>query len=74
MFFEHCHSLPFDGKPDYDHFCHLFDNPLVKEEGLQDDVAFDWDIAGTKIPEQDFKITCDVPLHERKPSFKHHMV
>jgi len=74
MFFEHCCSLPFNGKPDYNHFCHLFDNLLVKEEGLQGDMVFDWDVAGTKILEQDFKIMHDVPLHEYKPSFKHHMV
>jgi len=50
MFFEHCHSLPFNGKPNYNHFCHLFDNLLV-EEGPQGDVTFDWDVADTKIPE-----------------------
>ena len=50
MFFEHCRSLPFNGKPNYDHFCHLFNNLLV-EEGPQGDVTFDWDVADTKIPE-----------------------
>ena len=69
MFFEHCRSLPFDGKPNYDHFCHLFDNLLV-EEGPQGDVTFDWDVADTKIPEQDLKTTRDIPPHERKPSYK----
>jgi len=72
MFFEHCRSLPFDGKPNYDHFCHLFDNLLV-EEGPQGDMTFDWDVADTKIPEQDLKTTHNIPLHERKPSYKHHM-
>ena len=72
MFFEHCRLLPFDGKPDYHRFCHLFDNLLVKGEGPQGDVAFDWGVAGTKIP--DLKITRNVPPHEHKPSFKHNMV
>src|SRR4029077_12553686 len=44
MLFEHCRSLSFESKPNYDHFCHLFDNLLVKE-GLQSDMTFDWDVA-----------------------------
>ena len=71
-FFEHCRLLSFDSKPNYDHFCHLFNNLSVKE-GPRGDVAFDWDVAGAKISEQDLKITCDVPPHERKPSFKRRM-
>jgi hypothetical protein len=47
MFFNHCHMLPFDGRPNYDHFCYLFDNFLV-QEGLQSNVVFDWDVAGAK--------------------------
>ena len=39
MFFEHCRSLSFDGKPNYDHFCRPFDDLLVKE-GFQSDVTF----------------------------------
>ncbi len=42
-FFEHCHSLSFDGKPDYDHFYDLFGN-LLLQEGSQIDMAFDWDV------------------------------
>ena len=71
-FFEHCRSLSFDGRPDYDHFRNLFDNLLVKE-GLQGDVAFDWDVAGAKISGRDFKITHDVPPHKRSPSPKRRM-
>lgn len=67
-FFEHCRSLPFDGKPDYNYLCNLFDNLLVKVEP-QGDVAFDWDVAGTIVPGGDLKIT-----HERSPSPKRRMV
>jgi serine/threonine protein kinase len=59
MFFNHCRSLPFDGRPNYDHYCHLFDNLLV-EEGLLSDVAFDWDVADAKNRGQVFKSTGDV--------------
>ena len=69
MLFEHCHSLSFEGKPNYDHFCRLFDNLLVKE-GLQSNVAFDWDVAGAGIPVQDFEITSDFPPREPNPSYK----
>jgi len=48
MLFEHSCLLSFEGKPNYNHFCHLFDDLLVKE-GLQSDVAFDWDVAGAEI-------------------------
>jgi len=51
-FFEHCRSLSFDDKPNYDHFRRLFDNLLVKE-GFQNDVAFDWD--GTAISSYEHK-------------------
>ena len=47
-FLEHCRSLSFDGKPDYDHFLALFDN-LLSKEVYQGDAAFDWDVAGEKI-------------------------
>jgi len=70
MLFEHSHSLSFEGKPNYNHFCHLFDNLLVKER-LQSDVAFDWDVAGAEISGRDFKITGDFPLHDCSPSYKH---
>jgi len=69
MLFEHCHSLSFEGKPNYDHFCHLFDDLLVKE-GLQSDVTFNWDVAGTEISGQDFKTASDFPLCERDPPYK----
>ncbi len=46
-FFEHCRSLSFDGKPNYDHFYNLFGNLLLRE-GFQLDMAFDWDVAGGK--------------------------
>ena len=42
-FLEHCRSLPFDGKPNYDHFLTLFDN-LLSKEVIQSDTAFDWDV------------------------------
>ena len=48
-FFEHCHSLSFEDKPDYDYFCNLFDSLLVKE-GFSGDMEFDWDLADAKIP------------------------
>ena len=50
MLFEHSRSLSFEEKPNYDHFCHLFDELLVNE-GFQGDVEFDWDHANTKDPE-----------------------
>jgi serine/threonine protein kinase len=42
-FFEHCRSLPFDLKPNYDYFYDLFGN-LILREGFQLDIAFDWDV------------------------------
>lgn len=68
LFFEHCRSLSFDEKPNYDHFCHLFDNLLA--EGLHGDAAFDWDVAHAKIPGQDSEGTSNFPLHERNPPCK----
>ena len=68
-FFEHCCTLPFNGKPNYDHISLLFDNLFVKE-GFQGDVAFDWDITDTNIQEEVLKITGDVPLHEPSLSCK----
>lgn len=47
-FLEHCRSLTFEVKPDYDHFFNLFDNLLLRE-GFQSDMAFDWDAEGGKI-------------------------
>jgi len=70
MLFEHCCSLSFEGKPNYNHFCCLFDDLLVKE-GLQSDMTFDWDVAGAEISGRDFKTASDFPLHERNPPYKH---
>ena len=65
-FFEHCRSLSFDGKPNYDHLYHLFDNLLAKE-GLRNEVTFDWDGAEAKTPGQGLKSTSDVPPRARNP-------
>ena len=70
MFFEHCRSLPFDGRPNYEHFNRLFDSFLVKE-GPQSDVEFDWDVAGAKNRGRVFKVTDDISPHQRSPSCKH---
>ena len=60
MFFDHCCSLPFDGRPNYDHFYLLFESLLVKE-GFQSDVAFDWDVIGAKNRGRFFKkVTADI--------------
>jgi serine/threonine protein kinase len=69
QFFEHCRSLPFDGKPLYDHFYELFTNLLVKD-GFQDDMTFDWDVADNEIPGQDLKNRSAVAS---QASRKHHM-
>ena len=53
-FFEHCRSLSFDGKPNYDHFIALFDN-LILREAPQGDTAFDWDATAEKIKEPGFR-------------------
>ena len=65
-FFEHCRTLAFDGKPNYDHISLLFDNLLVKE-GFQGDMAFDWE---TNLREEVLKIMGDVSLHGHGPSYK----
>src|SRR5260370_41971640 len=41
MFFEHCHTLSFDGRPNYNHSYDLF-NTLLSREGLQSDMALNW--------------------------------
>ena len=46
-FFEHCRSLSFDDKPNYDRFYDLFGN-IILQDGYQLDAAFDWDVAGGK--------------------------
>jgi len=70
MLFEHCRLLSFKGKPNYNHFCRLFDNLLVKE-GLQSDVTFNWNITGAEISGRDFKTASDFPPHEHDPPYKH---
>jgi serine/threonine protein kinase len=72
VFYEHSRSVSFDGKPNYDHFRHLFDDLLAKE-GFPSDVAFDWGVAGGKIPGRDVGTTSDIPQHGRSPSRKRHM-
>lgn len=46
-FFQHCHSLSFDDKPNYDKLYDLLGD-LMLREGLQHDTAFDWDVTGSK--------------------------
>ena len=70
-FFEHCRSLSFEDKPDYDHFCNLFDSLLAKE-GFSGDVEFNWDLADAKILGQDSRTTSDTQ-HEPNPLCKRHM-
>jgi serine/threonine protein kinase len=72
VLFEHCRSLSFSGKPNYDHLGHLFDDLLLKG-GYQSDVVFDWDGAGDKNPVRDARITSDIPQHVRNPSRKRRM-
>ncbi len=70
-FLEHCRSLPFDGKPNYDHFLILFNN-LLSKEVIQSDMAFDWDVtdvAGRKLMEQGHRRS-RILKHEYRPSVK----
>ena len=67
-FLEHCRSLSFDGKPDYDHFLSLFDN-LLSREVSQSDAAFDWDVAGGKILRRSSRKS-GILKHEHSPSVK----
>ena len=64
-FLEHCRSLSFDGKPNYDHFYTLFDN-LLSREGWGD-MAFDWDVAGGKIMGQDCRNSSGIVQREYSP-------
>jgi serine/threonine protein kinase len=50
-FLEHCRSLSFEGKPNYDHFLTVFDN-LLSTEVSQSGTAFDWDVPSGKITRQ----------------------
>ncbi|KAN0103922.1 Protein kinase-like domain containing protein [Russula decolorans] len=67
-FLEHCRSLPFDGKPNYNHFLSLFDNLLLTEV-LQSEMAFDWDVAGGKVKRWGRRKS-GILKHERSPSVK----
>ena len=48
MFFEHCRSLPFDHKPDYEHFINLFDS-LLHHEGPSNGPIFDLEANGKAV-------------------------
>jgi serine/threonine protein kinase len=48
-FLEHCRSLSFDDKPNYDHFRSLFNNLLLRR-GFQSNLTFNWDVTGSQIP------------------------
>jgi serine/threonine protein kinase len=67
-FLEHCRSLPFDGKPNYDHTLALFDN-LLSKEVCQSDTAFDWVVAGGKGMGQRRRKS-GILKEERSPSVK----
>jgi len=69
MFFEHCRSLPFDGKPLYDHFYKLFNNLLAKE-GFENNTSFDWDVADGTSAGQGFGNSSE---NEGSHSHRHHM-
>jgi serine/threonine protein kinase len=73
-FFDHCRSLSFDGRPNYDHIFHLFNSLLVKE-GFQDNVEFDWDLADAKILDlgRDVKIPSTICQNDPDPSHKRRM-
>ena len=49
-FFEYCRSLPFDHKPDYEHFINLFDS-LLHHEGPSNGPIFDLE-ADRKVVEE----------------------
>src|SRR5258708_1083316 len=66
MFFEHCRTLSFDGRPDYDHYYNLFDTLLFRE-GLQSDMAFDWVNAGSKIRKRQNGSRAQNRTHSPKP-------
>ncbi len=69
MFFDHCCSLSFEDKPNYDHFFDLFDSLLVKE-GFQGNVEFDWDLADANIPGRAVRTTSTVHQNKHDPSPK----
>lgn len=67
-FLEHCRTLSFDDKPNYDHFLSIFDNLLLGEV-YQSDKAFDWDVAGGKIMRRGRRRS-GIVKHEHRPSVK----
>ena len=69
-FLEHCRSLSFDGKPNYNHFLALFDNLLLRE-AFQRDMAFDWDVTGGKTMRWDCRKS-GILQHECSPSVRCH--
>jgi len=69
MFYDHCRSLSFKSKPNYDHCFQLFDSLLAKE-GFQGNVEFDWDLADANIPGRDVRITSTVHQNKHNPSPK----
>jgi serine/threonine protein kinase len=68
-FFEHCRSLSFDEKPNYDYFYDLFGGLLLRE-GFQLDTPFDWDVAGGK-NQQGGTNKSEVPRYKRDHSPRH---
>jgi serine/threonine protein kinase len=63
-FLEHCRSLSFDAKPNYDHFRAIFDDLLLRE-GFQNKPIFEWDAVGGPLPgrssERDVSGGCGIP-------------
>jgi serine/threonine protein kinase len=66
-FYEHCRSLSFDDKPNYDHFYNVFGN-LMLQEGFQLDMAFDWNVAGSGTDLSIKRVTRQV-LHILSPHY-----
>ncbi len=67
-FIKHCHSLSFEGKPNYNHFLTVFDN-LLSTEVFQSEMAFNWNVAGGKIMRQGHRKS-RILKHECSPSVK----
>ena len=69
-FFEHCRSLSFDQKPNYDYFYDLF-GKLILREGFQLDMAFDWDVAGGKSQPGSSAPTARTQSFSQAPAFSY---
>jgi casein kinase I homolog HRR25 len=63
-FFEHSRSLPFDGRPDYDHYRRIFNDRLVSEGSS--DGRFDWDAAGGETSGRDLRKNTGTPRRGRR--------